>query len=114
LQHLSGVLDRIFTYARAETLNAIQLEQLFEEGNPPISDLSVNKLITRFNKQVDIALAQLKDTDEKTLTEFRGVGRKMLPSTVIGLLVHGAEHTMRHVGQLLVTLKILNSKNSSC
>ena len=114
LQHLSGVLDRVFTYARAEALNAKQLEQLFEEGNPPISDLSVNKLITRFNKQVDIALAQLKDTDEKTLTEFRGVGRKMLPSTVIGLLVHGAEHTMRHVGQLLVTVKILNSKNSSC
>ena len=113
LQHLSGVLDRVFTYARAEALNAKQLEQLHEEGNPPISDLSVNKLITRFNKQVDIALTQLKDTDEKSLTEFRGVGRKLLPSTVVGLLVHAAEHTMRHVGQLLVTVKILNSKNSS-
>jgi len=113
LQHLSGVLDRVFSYARAEALNAIQLKQLHEEDNPPISDLSVNKLITRFNKQVDIALTQLKDTDEKSLTEFRGVGRKLLPSTVVGLLVHAAEHTMRHVGQLLVTVKILNSKNSS-
>jgi len=114
LQHLSGVLDRVFTYARAEALNAKQLEQLLEEDTSPVLYLSVNKLITRFNRQVDIALKQLKDTDEQTLTEFRGVGRKLLPSTVIGLLVHGAEHTMRHVGQLMVTVKILNSQNSSC
>ena len=86
---------------------------LSEEVNPPISDLSVDILIARFNNQVDMALAQLKHTDEKTLTEFRGVGRKLLSSTVIGLLVHGAEHTMRHVGQLMVTIKILNSQNSS-
>jgi len=113
LQHLSGVLDRVFTYARAERLNAVQLEQLYEEEAPPLQDLSVNKLVTRFNKQVDIALTQLKETDAKTLTAFRGVGRKLLPSTVIGLLVHGAEHTMRHIGQLMVTVKILNSKKTA-
>jgi hypothetical protein len=113
LQHLSGVLDRVFTYARAEALSAEQLEQLRAENISPGIDLSVSKLITRFNQQVDIAIAQLKDTDEQTLTEFRGVGRKLLPSTVLGLLVHGAEHTMRHVGQLMVTIKILKHQNST-
>ncbi|WP_301923824.1 DinB family protein [Ferruginibacter sp.] len=107
LQHLSGVLDRVFTYARAEALTTNQLGQLHAEDISPQADITINNLLNRFNQQVDKAIVQLKNTDEKTLTAFRGVGRKLLPSTVIGLLVHGAEHTMRHVGQLMVTVKIL-------
>lgn len=107
LQHLSGVLDRVFTYAKALALNPAQLEELHAEDVSPGINLSVANLLSRFDDQVEKALAQLKETDEKTLTEFRGVGRKLLPSTVIGLLVHGAEHTMRHLGQLLVTVKVL-------
>lgn len=107
LQHLSGVLDRVFTYARGEALTAKQLEQLHLEDIAPQPNVDTHTLLVRFNQQVDKALAQLKNTDEMTLTEFRGVGRKQLPSTVIGLLVHGAEHTMRHVGQLMVTVKFL-------
>lgn len=107
LQHLSGVLDRVFTYARAEALTTDQLGQLHAEDISPQADITINNLLNRFNQQVDKAIVQLKNTDEKTLTAFRGVGRKLLPSTVIGLLVHGAEHTMRHVGQLMVTVKIL-------
>ncbi len=112
LQHLSGVLDRVFTYARAEALTAAQLEQLQAEDISPGIDLSVTKLMNRFNQQVDMALVQLKNTNEKILADFRGVGRKLLPSTVIGLLVHGAEHTMRHAGQLMVTVKIVKCQNS--
>lgn len=52
-------------------------------------------------------MEQIKTTDENSLNEFRGVGRAQLPSTVLGLLVHAAEHTMRHVGQLLVTVRIV-------
>jgi len=47
--------------------------------------------------------------DVTTLGDFRGVGRAQLPSTVIGCLVHGAEHAMRHVGQLSVTARIARS-----
>ena len=112
LQHLAGVLDRVFTYARAETLTAAQLEQLTAEDVSPQSTVTVIELVSRFNNQVDKAIEQLKNTDEKTLAEFRGVGRKMLPSTVIGLLVHGAEHTMRHLGQLIVTVKFLKHAQS--
>jgi uncharacterized damage-inducible protein DinB len=58
---------------------------------------------------VQLFLQQLRDTDETTLTDYRPIGRKKLPSTVMGLLFHAAEHTMRHVGQLLVTVKIITT-----
>ena len=106
LQHLTGVLNRLFTYARGEALTVTQLKYLSEEGNQ--TNISQTILIEHFNKQVDACLQQLNNTDETTLTHYRSVGRKQLPSTVIGLLFHAAEHTMRHTGQLLVTVKILS------
>ena len=109
LQHLSGVLDRVFTYARAEGLSAFQFEQLAEEGTDSEAGYTVKDLVERFKNQVDVAMQQIKETDESTLTDYRGVGRAGLPSTVIGLLFHAAEHTMRHVGQLMVTAAVLNS-----
>ena len=110
LQHLAGVLNRLFTYASNEQLSRQQLDVLASEGNPPGEEYSINTLVETFNKQVDDCIIQLKNTDEKTLTENRGVGRAKLPSTVIGLYVHAAEHTMRHTGQLLVTVKVLIDK----
>jgi len=109
LQHLSGVLDRVFTYARAEGLQAEQFAWLEGEGKDVVHGYTVSELVQRFSRQVDIALEQLKKTDPITLPEYRGIGRAGLPSTVIGLLVHGAEHTMRHVGQLLVTAAVLKN-----
>lgn len=110
LQHLSGVLDRVFTYARAEGLTQAQFEELAQEGNAS-GGYSVLDLVRRFNQQVDLALKQIKETDESTLTNFRKVGRAGLPSTVIGLLFHAAEHTMRHLGQLMVTAAIIREQN---
>jgi uncharacterized damage-inducible protein DinB len=107
LQHLTGVLDRLFTYARGQALSADQLDFLSAEGEPFEDSDSIQNLVSRFNEQVDQALAQLRTTDEQTLTEKRGVGRAQLPSTVIGLLVHAAEHTTRHLGQLLVTARVV-------
>ena len=107
LQHLSGVLDRTFTYARGESLTPEQFEQLHEEGNDSEAGYTIEQLLGRFSNQVDKALLQLKNTDPATFGDYRPVGRAGLPSTVIGLLVHAAEHTMRHVGQLLVTTGVL-------
>ena len=109
LQHLTGILDRLFTYARGELLNESQLDYLAAEGREPEHEYGVKMLVERFNKQVDIALDQLSNTSETTLTEMRGVGRAQIPSTVIGLLTHAAEHTMRHTGQLLVTARLLKN-----
>ena len=111
LQHLSGVLDRVFTYARNEPLTDFQLAQLNDEDVAPQQNVSVQSLLERFKRQIKTAIIQLQNTDEDTLKEYRGVVRKQLPSTVIGLLVHAAEHTMRHVGQLSVTVKILKASN---
>lgn len=109
LQHLKGVLDRLYTYAKGEVLSAQQLDALRAEGDPAKTTSATQQLLEAFNQQVDEAISQLQNTDEKTLTEFRGVGRAKLPSTVLGLLFHASEHTMRHVGQLNVTVRILTN-----
>ncbi|GHA54913.1 DinB family protein [Pontibacter akesuensis] len=107
LQHLKGVLDRLFTYARGEALTRAQLASLKAEGQAIDQQRPVNFLVEAFNAQVHEALEQLRSTAEHTLKESRVVGRAQLPSTVLGLLVHAAEHTQRHVGQLLVTARVL-------
>ena len=108
LQHLSGVIDRLFTYAKGESLTEQQLNYLYNEGRQA-ENISLQKLLENFDIQIDAALKQLSQTKEETLTDYKSVGRKKLPSTVIGLLFHAAEHTMRHTGQLLVTAKFLSA-----
>ena len=105
LKHITGVLDRLFTYARNEPLTANQLNYLKSEQE---QSGEVEVLLQNLSNQVQASLNQLTATNEAILTEFRGVGRKQLPSTVIGLLFHAAEHTMRHTGQLNVTVRILS------
>ncbi len=111
LQHMTGVLDRLFTYARGEMLSGTQLEYLKNEGKRQEGEPTVEALVKLFNQQVEAALDQLRNTDEGTLTEVRGVGRAQVPSTVMGLLFHSAEHTMRHLGQLLVTVRIVSAES---
>jgi hypothetical protein len=113
LQHLTGVLDRLFTYARAEALTSKQLDYLQTEGKATNKTYTVTGLVENFNKQIDAALDQLSHEEEGKLTDFRRVGRAQLPSTVIGLYTHSAEHTMRHLGQLIVTVAVLKNENSA-
>lgn len=107
LQHIAGVIDRLLTYAAGNALSMAQLKDLSEEG---LADerITVEALLNRLNAQFDTAIAFLKQTDAATLTQVRTVGRKQLPTTLLGLLFHIAEHTMRHTGQLLVTVRVLN------
>lgn len=110
LQHLAGVLDRLFTYARGEQLSSFQLEYLQQEGKED-KNTSVGDLLYQFNNQVSAAMGQLKNTTEESVFEIRYVGRKQIPSNVLGLLFHAAEHTQRHTGQLLVTARVLHNKS---
>jgi hypothetical protein len=66
-------------------------------------------VLDTLSKRIDASVAELKTINVTTLGDFRGVGRAQLPSTVIGCLVHGAEHAMRHVGQLSVTVRVVRS-----
>ena len=108
LQHLTGVLDRLFTYANGQTLSKQQLQYLIAEGAAN-ENITAAHLLHAFDLQVTHVLTILKNTDEKTLTEARTVGRNQLPSTLLGLMFHAAEHTMRHTGQLLVTVRVILS-----
>lgn len=111
LQHLAGVLDRLLTYARNETLDHAQLKDLAGEGAPAEGQSTVAELQNRFNIQIDKALEQISQTPEEILTQVRHVGRARLPSTIAGLLFHAAEHTQRHTGQLLVTVRVLMAQH---
>jgi hypothetical protein len=107
IRHAAGSLDRLFTYARGEMLSPGQLATLKGETAPEgQGSATARELVAAFEAQVERALAQLRDTPVDRLTERRDVGRAKLPSTVLGLLFHGAEHTQRHVGQTIATAKI--------
>lgn len=108
LKHLPGVLDRLLTYSKGELLTTEQLDYLKNEGNGQDAPTS-QQLIALFEEKVNEALAYFKTIPETILTEDRFVGRQKLPSTVIGLLFHAAEHSQRHVGQLLVTVSAVKN-----
>ena len=107
VRHAIGSLDRLLTYARGEQLSAEQMAALRAEGHPDERDGIQDTLVAEFDAAVERALAQVRATDPDTLLEPREVGRARLPSTVIGLLFHAAEHTQRHVGQLATTAKMV-------
>ena len=108
VRHIPGVIDRLFTYARGEALSPGQFTALRAEGDP-LAVADVPRVLDALGARIEAALAELRSIDPSTLADFREVGRAKLPSTVIGCLVHGAEHAMRHVGQLSVTTRIVRT-----
>tara|TARA_R100000935_G_C2838579_1_gene169662 strand:+ start:435 stop:950 length:516 start_codon:yes stop_codon:yes gene_type:complete len=110
LNHLTGVLDRLFTYAEGSNLTEEQLNYLKNESVPN-QNISSELLVADFEEKIEEVLEKLKTIPVASLTEFRGVGRKQLPSSVIGLIFHAAEHTQRHIGQLLVTVSVVKNAN---
>lgn len=106
-KHLAGALDRLFTYARDEPLTADQKAALGSEGDPGSPPADAAALVAHVRAGVDVALAQLRATVPADLLTARGVGRARLPTTVLGLLFHAAEHSTRHAGQLITTAKIV-------
>lgn len=109
VRHMAGVIDRLFTYARGEALNETQRAALARERAPEIVIADVADLLDALDARVAAAVSELQNVDVRTLGEFRGIGRAQLPSTVIGCLVHAAEHAMRHVGQLSVTVRVVRA-----
>lgn len=122
LRHLTGALDRLFTYARGEVLSQEQRKALAEESIRPSPEevaswrtnsvgaadaWSGQTLLAEADRVLDEALEQLRRTDEESLGIPREVGRARLRSSVRGLLFHGAEHTARHAGQIATTRKVL-------
>ncbi len=108
IRHVAGVLDRLSTYARGEALGEEQMKALRAEGEPGDPPADAEGLVREARAAVERALAQVRSTSREALLEPRGVGRRQLPSNVLGLLHHAAEHAVRHTGQALTTAKIAN------
>jgi hypothetical protein len=104
LRHLAGSLDRLMTYARGQRLSDAQREALTAESS---TGATAAELVLAAHAAIDAALEQIRRTPPDTVYEARTVGRSALPATVIGLIFHAAEHTTRHVGQLITTLKVV-------
>jgi uncharacterized damage-inducible protein DinB len=107
--HAAGSLDRLFTYARGESLSDAQRAALKSESRVESRNATEAELVEEFERAVERAMAQLRNTSEQVLLEQRGVGRAQLPSTVLGLLFHGGEHTARHAGQIVTTARIVRA-----
>lgn len=107
LFHLAGATDRLFTYARGDSLDEAQRRRLAEEVDIDQRRPSLGSLQEGWNRAVSAALAQLAATPESTLLVPRSVGRAQLPSTVLGLLFHAGEHAARHAGQIVTTARIV-------
>ena len=105
LLHLAGALDRLFTYARGEALTDDQKAAARAEAtdHPDLDGAALTALV---GAAIEKALDQLRRTDAATLTTERKIGRAGLPATVGGALFHGAEHTSRHAGQFITTVKL--------
>jgi uncharacterized damage-inducible protein DinB len=106
LRHIAGATDRLLTYARGALLDDAQSRAAREENGPARPGESAVTLLDGAHAAIDRALAQLRATPESSLFEPRGVGRRQLPSNVLGLLFHAAEHAQRHCGQAATTAKI--------
>jgi uncharacterized damage-inducible protein DinB len=106
LRHTAGALDRLFTYARGESLSTMQRDALAAEEHQG-EGMTLRTIADEVSMTIDRALAQVRETAPELLTDERRVGRAGLPSTVIGLLFHAAEHSTRHVGQAITTARIL-------
>lgn len=111
LRHIRGSLDRLFTYAQGRSLDAQQLAAISEEANAGTPPAGARELLAAVDSAVDDALQSLRRMSEGELLTPRAVGRAQLPSNVLGLIFHAAEHTQRHTGQVIATSKIIRGSD---
>jgi uncharacterized damage-inducible protein DinB len=104
LRHISRSLDRLLTYAEGGQLSEEQIAALKAEfDGGPVRTL----LFTELDAAIETSTARIRAFTTDHLAEPRKVGKKGLPTTVAGLLVHIADHAQRHVGQAITTSKII-------
>ena len=118
LRHVVRSLDRLLTYAELRdvfssesgvdelrVLSVAQLEALATE----MAEGTAATVMAEFREGLRNAKERVRAFSPESLAEARGVGRKRLPTTVAGLLIHCAEHTSRHVGQAVTTVKVVKA-----
>lgn len=106
LRHMGRTLDRLLTYAEGNQLSEVQIAALKAELYPGATKA---ELFAELDAAFEDAKRRILAIELDFATP-RGVGKKQLPTTVGGLIVHCADHTQRHVGQLVTTAKIVGAK----
>jgi uncharacterized damage-inducible protein DinB len=102
LRHIARSLDRLLTYAESQQLSPEQLSALKTESE---SAATREELFAELESAFREAARRIRAFAASQLEEGRKVGKKQLPTTVAGLLVHVADHTQRHTGQAVTTSK---------
>ncbi|MEO6924332.1 MAG: DinB family protein [Bryocella sp.] len=103
LRHMVGALDRLLTYAEGNQLSAAQMDTMSHEMDEGLAADALRVCHDGLKR----AQERVRAFGPEKFAVVRGVGRKMLPTTVAGLLVHCADHTQRHVGQMVTTVKVV-------
>ena len=107
LRHIAGSLDRLLTYARGDALTPAQLLWLKAEAESGLPAATADETVALAQAGIDRALEEVRGLDIATWLDARAVGRARLPTTVIGLVFHAAEHASRHAGQIATTRKVV-------
>lgn len=106
LRHIPRSLDRLLTYAEGNQLSSDQIALLKRESEPGATR---EELFAEFQEGIEGTAARVRAFAGADLEQPRGVGKKQLPTSVGGLLVHLADHTQRHAGQIVTTAKVLKA-----
>jgi uncharacterized damage-inducible protein DinB len=107
LRHIVGSTDRLLSYAEGNSLNSEQIASMKAELEGDVDRSALSNALAR---HWETAANRVGAFSPDQLCEARAVGRQQMPTTVAGLLVHVADHTMRHVGQAITTAKIVKSR----
>ena len=112
LRHIARSTDRILTYAEGGQISAEQLTLLKAEQS---GEGSLAALLSEVEVSFSDAADRVRVLATADFNTFRGVGRKQLPTSIGGALIHVADHTQRHVGQVVTTAKVLKTlRTESC
>ncbi len=103
LRHIAGSVERLVTYLEGRQLTESQLAATRTEME---AGAGREELLAAIDAALNAAEAAVRRVDPATFAQPREVGRQRLPSTVLGLLTHIAEHTQRHVGQAVSAAKL--------
>ncbi len=103
LRHIVRSLDRLLTYADGQALSEEQMASLAAEREPGDAEA----VLEEFRHGMERAIERVRRFEPARYGEPRGIGRKQLPTTVAGLLIHCAEHSQRHAGQVVTTCRML-------
>jgi len=104
LRHIARSTDRLLTYAEGKQLSEEQLAALKAEK---LGDETLAMLLAEVEVAFSNAAERVRVLATADFDTFRGVGRKQLPTSIGGALIHVADHTQRHVGQVVTTAKVL-------